>query len=175
VAFVFWALSQHFKAAEWITFSYCLVFVLALGYAAIQSYVFTGGAANGPSPWYAQVLFAPLIGLTFLGMSRRKRVGYVVAECLTILSGYILIVTYVVKLIPLYGGQVGRGSIGVIAGAYFVWPGIVVSNLNSVTLAPAPVIITLTGIVVVLAVAQVYVVLRSFHSRHHQDNQTPLL
>jgi hypothetical protein len=171
VAFVFWALSRHFKAAEWITLSYCLVFVLALGYAAIQSYIFTGGAANGPSPWYAQVLSAPLIGLAFLGTSRRKRVGCVVAECLTILCGYILIVTYVVKLIPLYGGQVGRGSIGLIGAVYFVWPGIVVSKLNSVTLAPAAVIITLTGIVVLLAVAQVWVVMRSWHA----GQQPPLL
>ncbi len=43
MALLLWA-ARHHSRAEWITFSYCGLFALALGYAAIVSHIFTRGA-----------------------------------------------------------------------------------------------------------------------------------
>src|SRR5208283_1809168 len=51
-ALLLWVASRHYSA-EWVTLLYCVLFALALGYAAVVSHIYTHGAANGPSPWYA--------------------------------------------------------------------------------------------------------------------------
>jgi hypothetical protein len=57
VALLLWAVSRHTRT-EWIALCYCLLFVLALGYVTVVSHIYTHGDANGPSPWYPQVLLA---------------------------------------------------------------------------------------------------------------------
>ena len=153
VALLLWAASRH-ASTEWIAFSYCVLFVLALGYAAIASHIYTHGAANGPSPWYAQVLLAPLLGLALLGASRWPRAGRFVAALLVLVFGYVLAATYVVKLIPFYGGYEGRASLAGVAGLYGHRIGVLAANLDTVTLAPAAVIFALAGVAILLVVAQ---------------------
>jgi hypothetical protein len=160
IALLLWAASRHARA-EWITFSYCALFVLALGYAAAASYVYTHGASTGPSPWYAQIISAPLLGLALLGASRWRWLGKVVAVFLVVLSGYVLAATYAVKLIPLYGGYVGRASLGAVATLYTDRLGMLLASLDTVTLAPAAVVCVLAGITIVLAVVQQIVLIAS--------------
>jgi hypothetical protein len=154
LALLLWAASRH-SSAEWIAFSYCALFLLALGYAATVSYIYTRGAATaGPSPWYAQVLAAPLLGLALLGASRWRRLGRVLTVFLVVLFGYVLAATYAVKLIPLYGGYEGRTSAAGVAMLYTHRLSTLAANLDTVALAPATVVLVLAGITVALAVAQ---------------------
>jgi hypothetical protein len=159
MALLLWATSRH-ASAECITFYYCALFVLALGYAATVSYIYTHGAAVGPSPWYAQVLSAPLLGLALLGASRWQWLGRVVTVFFVVLFGYILAATYAVKLIPLYGGYEGRTSVSGVIILYAHRLRTLTASLDTVTLAPAGVVCLLAGITIVLAVVQQVVLIR---------------
>ncbi len=159
LALLLFALSSH-TSLEWITLSYCALFVLALGYASVVSHLYTHGAANAPSPWYAQLLFAPVLGLALLGLSRWPRTGRFVAALLALLFGYVLAATYAVKLIPLYGGYQGRTSVGSITSIYSHQLRTLAANLDSVTLAPAAVVFGLTAVVIVLVIVQLALVIR---------------
>jgi hypothetical protein len=154
MALLLWAASRH-ASTEWIVFSYCALFVLALGYAATASHIYAHAAATaGPSPWYAQVLSAPLLGLALLGASRWRRLGRVVTVSLVVLFGYVLAATYAVKLIPLYGGYEGRTSLGALVMLYAHRLRMLVAGLGTVTLAPATAVCALVGVALVLAVVQ---------------------
>jgi hypothetical protein len=164
MALLLWAASRH-TSTEWITFVYCASFVLAIAYAATVSHAYTHGASTGPSPWYAQVLSAPLLGLALLGASRWQRLGSVVAAFLVVLFGYILAATYAVKLIPLYGGYEGRTSLGVVTMLYTHRLKVLTANLNQVTLARAAVVYMSAGSTILLAVIQPVVLIHSISVR----------
>ena len=115
-------------------------FALTLAYAAIATYIGTGNPLSTPSAWYAQVLVAPLLALALLGSARRPRAGKFAAAAITLLFGYVLAATYVVKLIPLYGGYQGRGSLKDIAAQYFLRIHALRDNLNCVALGSATMI-----------------------------------
>jgi hypothetical protein len=155
-----WAISSHTRA-EWVTILYCLFFVAALGYSTVVSFIYTHGIPMGPSPWYSQVLLAPMLGLAFLGCARSQRLGKLAATALVALFGYLLIATYVAKLIPLYGGFNGRTSLAGLIGLYSTRLAFLMDNLNLVSLAPAGLLLSLTVVVVTLAAIQMAVLARS--------------
>jgi len=159
IALILWAVSRH-RSAEWITVLHCALFLAALAYNAVERSIYAGGVA-GTIPWYPQAILTPMLGLAFLGCSRSDRVGRIAAGALVGLFGYVLIATYVVKLIPLYGGYEGRTSLSAVMGLYSSRLPFLADNLNMLTLAPAVVLLSLTGIVVVLAVVQVIIFTRS--------------
>jgi hypothetical protein len=161
IALLLWAATRK-AAAEWTTFWYCASFVLALGYAAVASHVYTHGAAKGPSPWYAQLLIAPALGLIFAGACRSSKFGAIIAAILALLFGYVLCATYVVKLIPLYGGYDGRTSLTSVAALYSHRLAWLAANLDAVALAPSVIIFLLTGIVMALAISQEIIFIRAF-------------
>jgi hypothetical protein len=169
-ALLLWAASRH-AGAEWIAFSYCVLFVLALGYAAVASYIHTHGAVIRPGPWYSQVLLAPVLGLAMLGASRWPRLGRVAAALLVLLFGYVLAVTYAGKLIPLYGGYEERTSLAGLAMLYGHRLKVLADNLDSVALAPAVVVFALAGVAILLAAAlQMILILDIFARRHPSDS-----
>lgn len=172
VAMLLWAAGRH-ASTEWITCAYCVLFVLALGYAAIVSHIYTHGFANGPSPWYAQIPMAPALGLALLGASRWPRLGRFVAALLVLLFGYVLAVTYAVKLIPLYGGFEGRTSLAGVAMLYGHRLATLAANLDTATLAPAAVIFTLAGIAILLAVVQQVLLIRDIFARMQPCRAVP--
>lgn len=164
VGLVLWTISRH-SSIEWTTLSYCVLFVLALGYSAVVTYLYARGM-SGPSPWYSQVLVAPLFGLALLGVSRWGNIGKLIACLLTLEFGYLLIATYVVKLVPLYGGHAERTSLAGIAALYSQRLAMLAENLNTASLAPATLIFSLTGVVVLLAILlQAVLILRLFREK----------
>ena len=72
---------------------------------------------------------------------------------LTLLFGYVLVVTYVFRLIPLYAGYEGRNSLHGIAVLYLTRFDALRANLSSVALGSARLIFGLTIAVIVLVVA----------------------
>ena len=102
-----------------------------------------------------------MLGLAFLGCLRSSRLGKVVAGALTALFSYVLIATYVVKLIPLYGGYEGRTSLAALIGLYSHRLPVLMGNLNLIALAPGGALLSLTAIVTILAATQAVVLIRS--------------
>jgi hypothetical protein len=133
-----------------VTTAYCAAFVAALAYAGVETFVFTRGGATTPSAWYSQTLVTPLLLLALLGTARWRRAGLALAALLPLLFGYVLAVTYVFKLIPLYGGYEGRGSLRDIAVLYGRHFDTLSANLGSAALGPVALIFGLTGVVMVL-------------------------
>ncbi len=171
LALLLWAASRHANP-EWITFSYCALFVLALGYEATVIHIYAQGAPTaGPSPWYAQVLSAPLSGLALLGASRGKTLGRLAAAFLVVLFGYILAATYAVKLIPLYGGYEGRTSLVEVGMLYAHRLGMLTANLDTVTLAPAAAVWVLAGVTITLAIVQQIVLIFWMFSRNEGQSR----
>jgi hypothetical protein len=148
-ALLLWAFSRHSRA-EWAMAAYCAAFLVALTYAGVETFVFTHGGATTPSAWYAQVLVTPLLVLALLGTSRWRRAGLLPAALLPLLFGYVLAVTYVFRLIPLYAGYQGRGSLRDIALLYGRHFEALSANLGSASLGPVWIVFGLTGVVVAL-------------------------
>jgi hypothetical protein len=167
-----WAFSPHARA-ERIVFAYCALFGLVLAYTAITAWLATDGMVKGSQPWYWQVIISPLFGLCFLGASRRPAIGRFLTCALVLLSGYVLAATYIIKLIPWYGGYDGRGTLRTIAALYLQRWSELLSNLNSVSLASASAILLLAAAVVLIGLLIEIALLRAiwdaqFH-RHGRE------
>jgi hypothetical protein len=128
-----WAASAHSRA-EWITAAYCACFAAALLYATGIMWLSVHGI--GASPWYAETAVAPLYVLFTLGAAR-WRFGRVLSITFALLSGYVLIATYAVKLIPLYSGFEGRSTLAELAQWYGRDFPRMSANLGTAALAPS--------------------------------------
>jgi hypothetical protein len=105
LALAAWGLGRlAIQPAEHVAFAAIVLFSLAVAYASCASFAHTSGDIPGASPWYTQVLLAPVIALAYLGMSRCKRAGSVLAACIVAIWTWVLIATWTVKLFPLYSG-----------------------------------------------------------------------
>ena len=164
-----WAFSRH-TLAERVIAAYCAAFLLALVYADIETNIYTRGAATTPSAWYAQVLVTPMLVLSLLGAARRRRAGLVLAALLPLLFGYVLVVTYVFKLIPLYAGYEGRGSLRDIATLYRSHFNALSANLGSVALGSVPIVFGLTAVVIVLILVQEVLLIRVLFVKQPLNN-----
>jgi hypothetical protein len=151
-AFLLWIFSRH-TLREWMVVAYCAAFALAIAYASVVVYVGTGNRLSTPSAWYAQVLVAPTLALLLLGTARWPGAGKVLAIAIALLFGYVLAATYVFKLIPLYAGHEGRGSLRDIAALYLSRFHLLSANLNSVALGSATLILAMTCGVILLILA----------------------
>jgi hypothetical protein len=80
-----------------------LLFSGGLLYISAAFFYSTHGGAIAAVPWYMQVLLPPILLLAFLGLSR-VRFGRYLAGATVLLWAYVLMATYIAKLIPLYGG-----------------------------------------------------------------------
>ncbi|HEY4089380.1 MAG TPA: hypothetical protein VGM43_25800, partial [Bryobacteraceae bacterium] len=147
-----WIGSKH-KQREWIIAGYCALFALALGYDAAINFVMSNGETMSPGAWYAQVLVAPLLALVFLGASRLRRIGQVTATAVTLLYGYVLVVTYWEKLIPMYAGIEDRMTLKLLLETYGHAPRLFAA-LGEVSLGSTAVIAAGAALVTSLAVVQ---------------------
>lgn len=170
-ALLLWAFSRH-ALGEWVIVAYCGAFLLALAYASVVAYIFSRGESSTPAAWYAQVLVAPILTLSLMGTARWRRVGRVLAILLPLLFGYVLVVTYVFKLIPLYAGYEGRSSVHGIAVLYLTKFDAMSANLSSVALGSARLIFLLAITVIILILAQEVLLIRGLLV-HRAVNNNP--
>jgi hypothetical protein len=100
-----WAIrGREIQPSERAVMGACALFAAAVGYACCAAFAGTGGQAAGASPWYTQVLLAPVLTLAYLGMSRWKRLGPALAVCNVALWTWVLLTTWTIKLFPMYSG-----------------------------------------------------------------------
>jgi hypothetical protein len=82
----------------------------------------------------------------------------------------VLVVTYVFKLIPLYAGYEGRGSLRDIATLYRSHFNALSANLGSVALGSVPIVFGLTAVVIVLILVQEVLLIRVLFVKQPLNN-----
>jgi hypothetical protein len=108
-----------------------------------------GQAVAGPSPWYTQVLLAPVMALVLLGCARWQRVGRPLASLITALWAWILLTSWTMKLFPMYSGG---GTAGVRLRDWWRWR-VDGATLSQTALAPAPWLYAGLAVAIVLTLA----------------------
>ena len=99
------------RAAEIWTLLASLIFIGALLY----DLCIAAGAhelQTTTGPYYAPCVLPTVLALAYLGLQRSGTVGRLLAMVLCLLSAWIAALTYVAKLVPYYGGFIGRSTIG---------------------------------------------------------------
>jgi hypothetical protein len=159
-ALALWLFS-HRKRADRVAALYCAVFLAALAYAGALANVSSHGVVSTPAPWYTQVIVAPLLAMALAGAARWGRAGTILAACIAMEFGYVLAVTYVFRLIPLYAGFEGRGTVSAILALYRDHAYELSERLGSTALGPAWLIFALTAAVVVMIAVQESLLLKA--------------
>lgn len=118
VALVLHFVRAKFQIAEWTIVAASFLFWIALLVVTVTFYAGSKHAAIGATPWYTQILLVPVMLLAFLGMSRTPMWGRILGPLFVLLWGYVLIATYLIKLLPLYGGFPASQRIGELATRY---------------------------------------------------------
>ena len=119
VALALYFVRAKLQIAEWTVLTASFLFWIALLVVTVTFYAASKHAAIGATPWYPQILLAPVMLLAFLGMSRTPSWGRILASLFVLLWGYLLIATYLIKLLPLYGGFPASQRMGELAARYF--------------------------------------------------------
>ena len=127
-----------------------VVFMAALAYATVASYIFTNGRSAGASPWYMQPLLVPLLTLSLIGASSSGKLGKTLAAGFTALNVYILFVSYSAKLFPAYNGYLeGKVTIASILTWYME---VFSRDAVSLSLASSSFVGAMIGVTTVLAI-----------------------
>ena len=95
---------RGFSFADAIVLNAIALFVLAIAYNTVVTFVATEGASHGASPWYMQGLLVPILTLLACGLAAGGYPARILASVQVLLWTYVAIATYVVKLVPQYGG-----------------------------------------------------------------------
>jgi hypothetical protein len=110
-----------------------------VAYSSCASFAHTSGASAGASPWYTQVLLTPVVMLAYLGMSRSRRFGVLLAVATTIFWGWVLIASWAFKLFPMYAaGDTGPMRFHEVWNWYRHAAGAHMNDLSLTALAPGP-------------------------------------
>ena len=147
------AIRRGAAAAEWSVLGFLAVYGAAVILVVGNDVAFLNGASAGAAPWYTIVLLTPALALALLGLSRSRRMGSLIAASIALLWSYVCVATYLVKLIPLYGGySQGRMTLKETLQWYRSSHELT-SMLSTISLAPPFVIYLGTGVTVSLAIA----------------------
>ena len=95
---------RQVQPAERTIFAAVVLFSAGVAYACCAAFADRHGAAAGASPWYTQVLLGPVVVLAYLGLSRWRRTGAVLAAIGLTLWAWVLVATWTTKLFPVYSG-----------------------------------------------------------------------
>lgn len=98
---------KGWRTPEGVTLTAILLFCGGLLYITLAFFYASKGAVNAAMPWYMQVLLPPVMLLAFLSMTRSGMIGRALAIGALLAWTYLIGATYLMKLIPLYGGFTG--------------------------------------------------------------------
>jgi hypothetical protein len=145
--------------------------IAGIFYAVALLYVFTKGTSRATGQWYTQPIFAPLLCVAFCGACRfAPRLTRVVAALMVWVWAYVISATYLLKLIPMYGGW-GQGPVRLrtLIGWYDSESTHMAEILGNVSLASAHCIVCLS--VAVSATAFTIAALVCVHLRKDWHNE----
>jgi hypothetical protein len=168
LAIAAWAFHKRaIQPAEQTTFAAAVLFSLAIAYTSCAAFAHTRGEVAWASPWYSEVLLAPVVGLAYLGMSRTKAIGPALAACTVAIWTWVLIATWTIKLFPMYSGA-GTAPIHL----HEVWNWYMHSasahtpDLALLALAPPPLLYAGLLASVALSIFLSTTVIRAIHKNH---------
>jgi Predicted membrane protein (DUF2142) len=144
------AVRRRPASSEWSVLGFLAVYGIAVILVVGNDVVFLHGASAGAAPWYTELLLTPALTIVFLGLSR-SRAGKGVSIAVLIAWIYICAATYLVKLIPLYGGYT-KGKMTLKDTIEWYRTSDVSNVLSTISLAPPFLIYLETGVVIALAV-----------------------
>ncbi|HYL76228.1 MAG TPA: hypothetical protein VEU96_18605 [Bryobacteraceae bacterium] len=153
VALILYFVRARLQIPEWTIVAASFLFWIALLLVTLTFYAGSNRQVAGAEPWYAQVLLVPLMLLMFLGLSRAPRWGRILGPLFVLLWGYVLMATYLIKLLPLYGGFPASQRIGELWTRYFQQIGEMNAMLRTVSPASPIMIWIFVGAAVVLSAA----------------------
>jgi len=128
----------------------CGAFAGALVYQTCVTWVHTHGESTHPEPWYGQGAIGVLVVLCCKGLSRSGVAGRGIGAALSLITAWILTMTYIAKLLPYYGAAVTRSNFRAI---WSFWSSHPSRELGMVLPAPIPVIYFLLVSLLLLLVA----------------------
>jgi hypothetical protein len=151
VALVLYFARFKSRIAEWTVVAASFLFWIALLVVTVTFYAASNHAVIGATPWYTQVLLVPVMLLAFLGISRAPRWARILAPLFVLLWSYVLIATYLIKLLPLYGGFPALRRIPDFLALYWQQHEQINAMLRTVCPASAPVLWIFIGAAAVLS------------------------
>lgn len=134
---------------EWVLMAGILLFGAATAYSTTTLFAIFGGIAAGGAPWYTPAIFPAVFVLLAAGLERGGTAGRWVLAGMLAAWTWVLIATWWVKLIPLYGGYSGRVRAGALAAWYAGGMGLV----NSTAMIAPGAVAALAGVSTVAAAA----------------------
>jgi hypothetical protein len=167
VALVAWLIRQRLgQPAERILFAAIVWYSVGVAYATCAAFADRKGDVAGASPWYTQVLLGPVIALAYLGLSRWKGFGVVLARCTVAIWTWVLIATWTVKLFPMYsGGGTAPMRLRDVWEWYLPMSPAHMRDLSLLALAPGSLLYAGMVISVLLGISLSVVVIRRIHAR----------
>jgi hypothetical protein len=146
-------MGRRVRAAEALVIIVFLSYALGLLYDTVLLYSLTGGTLLSPPPWYVQVLLPPSVCLAMVGVAQARRVGEMIRIAL-LSSAYMISVTYLAKLIPLYAGYTAQKSHLLELVSWYMrsfdW---ICRTLSMTAMLPSPILCLLVGIVIGAAIS----------------------
>lgn len=131
-----------------------VLFCCTLAVITVSFHVSSRGAVWAAVPWYMQTLLAPVLLLVFSGFSNGGRWGNLLAAASVFLWGYVLAATFLLKLIPLYGGFAApRPRLADLWRWYMEQGDSRDAVLRTLSLSSPPVIWSLTGAALIVGLA----------------------
>jgi hypothetical protein len=105
-----WKLRRSRAAERWALLA-AGFFVLALVYDLCVAWSDTHGLQTTFGPYYSPCILPALFALTFLGLQRSGKWGRAIAIGISGVALWIGLLTYYAKLLPYYGGVIGRSTV----------------------------------------------------------------
>jgi hypothetical protein len=172
VAFLlFFARFRQIKIGErWVLLA-CAAFFLGLVYQTCVTWVATNGQSRNAEPWYMQCILPCLWALAFLALQRSGILGRVLAAGIVSITAWIAAATYLLKLIPLYGGFAGRSTLPAV---FAWWRHAPLEVLSETMLGPLMLMFAALAIFLILLGALNIILLRRFLARASHTTVFPL-
>lgn len=101
---------RRMRAPEWWVVMTVSFFGLALIYDLCVAWVDTHGLQTNTGPYYTPCILPAILALIFLGLQRSGTPGRIIAIAISVVALWIALLTYFAKLLPYYGGLIGRST-----------------------------------------------------------------
>lgn len=166
---LFCAHLRQIRPGEWWAMAACCAFFVGLMYQTCVTWVATNGRAQHAEPWYLQCILPCLWALVFLSLQQSGVLGRILAAAIVSISAWVAAATYLLKLIPLYGGFTGRANIPAVLLWYRHLP---LETLSQTVLGPLSLLFVALAVFLLLLAVLTIALLRVFiPGRNPQPSQ----
>jgi hypothetical protein len=160
-ALVLYSLRARRTFAESVTIAAIVLYIALLLLITLAFFRSSAGQVDAAMPWYAPVLLVPILALAFAGFLRWNAAGRWLGLATVALWTYVAAVSWIAKLVPLYGGfEATRGRPAQLAAWYLHSAAQRDSVLSTLCPAPLAMIYLLLAVVlttIVAAAARVFI------------------